>query len=90
MAVNRDHDLANPCTNADLTQTPDIAAAPPVEENDYKRCLKQNLLRLAEEHREVCPALVARQPCAISFSMLRALLEMAGIKLSDPERGELC
>jgi hypothetical protein len=90
MANNRDHDVANPCIGSDMTQTPDIAADPPVEEDAYKRCLKQNLLRLVQEHRRFCPALMAKQPCEISFAMLRALLEMADIKLSDLERRELC
>ena len=51
--------------------------------------LKRNALRLAREHRRFCPAILAKQPCYISFGLLRALLELAGIELSPDEHGQL-
>jgi hypothetical protein len=71
-------------------QTPDIAAQPIRAVPDaYKQKLKRNALRLAREHRKFCPAILAQQPCYISFGLLRALLKLAGIELSADEYNQL-
>lgn len=47
--------------------------------------MKENVLRLADEHREVCDS----STCTISLSLLADLLRKAGIELSEDEVGRL-
>ena len=46
--------------------------------------LKQNAVRLAQQHRMTCPG----ESCAVSLFMLQLLLDHAGIELTLEEREE--
>jgi hypothetical protein len=47
-----------------------------------EQVVKENAIRLAEHHKKHCDG----ADCNISLYMVRRLLEMAGIELSDEEK----
>lgn len=47
-----------------------------------KELIKQNTIKLADEHRENC----AGRECVISLYLLQRLLELAGIELTEDEK----
>ena len=47
----------------------------------YREVLKENAIRLAQEHRKNCPG----ESCDISLMMFLLLLDRAGIQVSDEE-----
>ena len=52
--------------------------------DDYKTMLKDNAIRLAKDHKKTC-----QDPeCDISLYLLNELVEAAGIKLTQKEKGE--
>ena len=52
--------------------------------DDYRKMLKDNAIRFAKDHKKTC-----QDPeCDISLYLLSELIEVAGIKLTQKEKGE--